>query len=132
MGFCSAFGKFLTVFLYLAGIGLSGYAYFIEISKEKDVNYVALCEISENMNCTKVLTSKWAKGFGLVAPTLGDDHPLNQPNCLYGIVFYSLMGLLYICGRNNRYKILNFFLCKLQPLATPYVHLILPSLNKPR
>ncbi len=106
MGCCSAFGKFLTVTLYLAGIGLSGYAYFIEVSKAKDVNYVALCEISETMNCTKVLTSKWAKGFGVVGPALGDEHVLNQPNCLYGIIFYSLMGLLYICGRNNRWGII--------------------------
>ena len=58
MGFCSALRKLLTVTLYLAGIGLSGYAYFVEISKEKDVNYVAMCEISEKMNCTRVLMSK--------------------------------------------------------------------------
>jgi hypothetical protein len=45
MGCCSAFRKVLTITLYLAGIGLSGYAYFVEISKEKDVNYVALCEL---------------------------------------------------------------------------------------
>ena len=102
MGCCSAFRKFLTVLLYVAGIGLSGYAYFVEISKEKDDKYVALCDISEKMNCTRVLTSKWAKGFGVVGPLLGEDHVLNQANAVYGIIFYSLMGLLYICAGNRR------------------------------
>jgi len=53
MGFCSALHNFSTLILYVAGLGLSGYAYFIEISKEKDPNYVALCEIGEKMNCTR-------------------------------------------------------------------------------
>ena len=55
---CSAFRKLLTVTLYLAGIAFSSYAYFVEISKEKDENYVPLCEVSSTMNCTAVLTSK--------------------------------------------------------------------------
>jgi vitamin-K-epoxide reductase (warfarin-sensitive) len=54
------------------------------------------------MNCTHVLMSKWGKGFGVVAPLLGDDHVLNIPNCLVGIGFYSLMGLLFLCGGKNR------------------------------
>jgi hypothetical protein len=58
MGFCSALRKLLTLSLYVAGVSLSGYALFVETSKAKDVNYVALCEISPKMNCTRVLMSK--------------------------------------------------------------------------
>ena len=45
---------------------------------------------------------QWAKGFGVVAQFLGEDHVLNVPNCLYGLGFYGLMGLLYMCGGNVR------------------------------
>ncbi len=62
----------------------------------------AIIACSEKMNCTHVLMSKWGKGFGVVAPLLGDDHVLNIPNCLVGIGFYSLMGLLFLCGGKNR------------------------------
>ena len=58
MACCSAFRKLLTISLYLAGIGLSSYAYFVQISKEKDVNYAPLCDVSSTMNCSAVLTSK--------------------------------------------------------------------------
>jgi hypothetical protein len=53
MGFCSALHNLVTILLYTAGLGLSGYAYYVEISREKDPNFVALCEISEKMNCTR-------------------------------------------------------------------------------
>merc|ERR1711977_392465 len=56
------------------------------------------------MSCSKVFNSKYGKGFGIVALVTGDDnHPLNQPNALYGIVFYSLFGLLYFCSGNSKF-----------------------------
>ena len=33
---CSRFQKFLTIIFYLAGIALSGYAYFVEYQLEKE------------------------------------------------------------------------------------------------
>ncbi len=40
------------------GIALSLYALYVEIQKERNPKYVALCDISENMSCSKVLTSE--------------------------------------------------------------------------
>ena len=61
----------------------------------KDPEYTALCDISSlQMSCSKVFTSKYGKGFGLVSLILPDDHPANQPNSVYGIVFYSLILLM--------------------------------------
>merc|ERR1719232_649843 len=46
------------------------------------------------MSCSKVFSSKWGKGFGLVEDLLGPEHPLNQKNSVFGIIFYSLIMLL--------------------------------------
>merc|ERR550517_2115377 len=45
------------------------------------------------MSCSKVFSSPYARGFGLVGPFLGENHPLNQSNSLYGVVFYSILLL---------------------------------------
>ena len=104
MSCCAIFQRWLTLLLYVAGLGLSGYALFVEQAKEADKDYVALCDINENVTCSKVFTSKYGKGFGLVAMITGDDnHILNQPNSIYGLIFYSLMGLLYLCGSRSRF-----------------------------
>ena len=43
-------------------------------------------------------------GFGLVELVTGDEkHPLNQPNSLYGIIFYATLGLLYICSGSSKF-----------------------------
>ena len=56
---------------------------------------MAFCDISHlQMSCSKVFSSKYGRGFGLVSLILPEDHPLNQPNSVYGIIFYSLFLLL--------------------------------------
>ncbi|XP_064647857.1 vitamin K epoxide reductase complex subunit 1-like protein 1 isoform X2 [Lineus longissimus] len=72
------------------GIVVSMYALYIEVKKAKDKNYVAICDISDRMSCSKVLTSKYGKGFGIVGLLVGNDHFLNMPNCILGIIFYIL------------------------------------------
>ena len=43
-------------------------------------------------------------GFGLVELITGEEeHPLNQPNSLYGIIFYATLGLLYICSGSSNF-----------------------------
>nr|XP_025037146.1 vitamin K epoxide reductase complex subunit 1-like protein 1 [Pelodiscus sinensis] len=37
---------------------------------------------------------RWGRGFGLVEGLLGKHSALNQPNSLFGIVFYTLQVLL--------------------------------------
>lgn len=43
--------------------------------------------------------NRWGKGFGLMGLLIGDDHPLNLPNSIFGIVFYILQIALskYLC-----------------------------------
>ena len=104
MGCCGWLHRWLSISLYLVGLGLSSYAYYVELMKESDEKYVALCDIGENMSCSRVFNSKYGKGFGLVTLLTGDEkHVLNQPNAMYGIVFYSLLGLLFVCGSGSRF-----------------------------
>ena len=42
----------------------------------------------------QVFGSPYGRGFGLVAPLLGEEHPLNQPNSVYGVIFYSTVLLM--------------------------------------
>ncbi|EDO43588.1 predicted protein [Nematostella vectensis] len=82
----------------LSGILVSAYALYVEMRKSKDKNYKAVCDIGENMSCSRVLTSKYSKGFGLVELLVGKDHFMNLPNCLIGIVFYLFQLCLGMVG----------------------------------
>lgn len=46
------------------------------------------------MNCLFFFMARWGRGFGLVQYFVAQDSPINQPNSVLGIIFYSLqMGL---------------------------------------
>ncbi|XP_075687083.1 vitamin K epoxide reductase complex subunit 1-like protein 1 [Rhinoderma darwinii] len=80
------------------GIALSVYAYHVETSREKDAAYRALCDITPSISCSKVFTSRWGRGFGLVEKILGSQSPLNQPNSVFGVLFYTLQIALGFVG----------------------------------
>ncbi|XP_072127560.1 vitamin K epoxide reductase complex subunit 1-like protein 1 [Mobula birostris] len=80
------------------GLVLSLYAYHVETSKERDAAYRAMCDISDSISCSKVFTSRWGRGFGLLGTFLGQDSILNQPNSVYGLLFYLLQVLLSLTG----------------------------------
>ena len=64
-GCCSVFQRWLSLFLYMVGLIISGYSYYVHIAKKADENYVALCDIDETISCSKVFTSKYGKGSNL-------------------------------------------------------------------
>ncbi|XP_006009084.1 vitamin K epoxide reductase complex subunit 1-like protein 1 [Latimeria chalumnae] len=74
----------------IVGIVLSVYAYHVETSKERDASYKAMCDISASISCSKVFTSRWGRGFGLMANFFGSDSIINQPNSVFGVTFYLL------------------------------------------
>ncbi|XP_004076650.2 vitamin K epoxide reductase complex subunit 1-like protein 1 [Oryzias latipes] len=78
----------------LLGILLSLYAFHVEREKARDPNYKAVCDVSSSISCSKVFTSRWGRGFGLLGSIFGNDSALNQPNSVYGIVFYAFQLLL--------------------------------------
>ncbi|XP_063285150.1 vitamin K epoxide reductase complex subunit 1-like protein 1 [Pelobates fuscus] len=88
----------VRVALCSVGIGLSLYALHVETSRESDAGYRALCDINPSISCSKVFTSRWGRGFGLVEKILGPQSLANQPNSVFGILFYGLQILLGFAG----------------------------------
>lgn len=41
-----------------AGAGLSLYSYYVEMKLHEDESYEAMCDISEQISCSKVFTSE--------------------------------------------------------------------------
>lgn len=82
------------VLLCVFGLALSVYALHVELSRESNPDYRAMCDLGESVSCSKVFTSRWGRGFGLAQFIVDKDSLLNQPNSLLGILFYTLqMGL---------------------------------------
>ncbi|XP_030751764.1 vitamin K epoxide reductase complex subunit 1-like protein 1 [Sitophilus oryzae] len=80
----------LLIFMCLLGLGLSLYAYTVELRLEQNKNYKPLCDIAEHMSCTKAFDSEYGKGFGF----FGKKSLFYKPNSFFGIVFYSMVATL--------------------------------------
>lgn len=76
------------------GILLSLYACHLEREKGRDLHYQALCDVSERVRCSAAIASRWGRGFGLLGSIFGKDSAINQPNSVFGLVFYILQMLL--------------------------------------
>ena len=64
MGLCS--NRCLSLLLCMCGLGLSGYAYYVELQMEENPDYKAMCDINEEISCTRVFNSEYGTGFGIV------------------------------------------------------------------
>ncbi|XP_028287534.1 vitamin K epoxide reductase complex subunit 1 [Parambassis ranga] len=80
----------VRVFLCVFGLFLSVYALHVELSRERNPDYRAMCDLGESVSCSKVFTSRWGRGFGLLEFFVDKHSPLNQPNSVLGIIFYTL------------------------------------------
>ncbi|OCT95078.1 vitamin K epoxide reductase complex subunit 1-like protein 1 [Xenopus laevis] len=76
------------------GIVLSIYAFHVEREKERDPGYKAICDFNEWVHCSTVLSSRWGRGFGMLGSIFGKDSLINQPNSVFGLVFYLLQMVL--------------------------------------
>lgn len=50
----------VRVFLGIFGLVLSVYALHVELSRERNPDYRALCDLGESVSCSKVFTSRYA------------------------------------------------------------------------
>ncbi|XP_023698411.1 vitamin K epoxide reductase complex subunit 1-like protein 1 [Paramormyrops kingsleyae] len=76
------------------GMVLSMYALHVGREKARDPNYQAICDVITSMGCCKVFNSRWGRGFGLFGSVFGKNGVMNQPNSVYGFVFYIFQLLL--------------------------------------
>jgi len=108
----------------VVGICLSLYALFLEYTIANDKNYVALCDVSEWISCTKTFSSKYGKGFGLLGGIFGEKHILNQPNSVYGVIIYSVQILLSFF-KSRKVHALNTLIVLLTSCGSVYLAYIL-------
>ncbi|KAL0883224.1 hypothetical protein ABMA27_016654 [Loxostege sticticalis] len=74
----------------IMGVLVSTYALYVEMAAEARPGYKAMCDFSEYASCSRVLTSEYSKGFGIIPK----ESALEVPNCIYGIMFYCLVIFL--------------------------------------
>lgn len=82
------------IYFCIVGIILSGYALYVEHKLHQDEDFVALCDLADNVSCSNVFRSSYGRGFGLFRFVISEDHPLNLPNSVFGIAFYALECIL--------------------------------------
>lgn len=85
---------FVTLIFVVFGLAISMYAIFVEHKAQLDSEYIALCDLSPSVSCTKVLTSEYAKIFSYLG-IFPKDSIFNQPNTIYGILYYVAYGITY-------------------------------------
>ena len=78
----------------LIGYCLSLYAIHVESSAEDDSNYVAYCDISSKVSCSKVFLSEYGRIFSHLG-FIPHNSTLDLPNAFYGTIFYILAAINY-------------------------------------
>ena len=102
-GCCSVFQRWLSLFLYMVGLIISGYSYYVHMAKKADENYVALCDIDETISCSKVFTSKYGKGSNL--KYFNYILILRRPQKQYFVCMTKSSRLFEFCYLNNKRQI---------------------------
>nr|UVZ36615.1 Vitamin K epoxide reductase complex subunit 1 [Rattus tiomanicus] len=84
----------LRLALCLAGLALSLYALHVKAARARNEDYRALCDVGTAISCSRVFSSRWGRGFGLVEHQLRAHGILNQPHSIFGFMFYNRQLLL--------------------------------------
>jgi vitamin-K-epoxide reductase (warfarin-sensitive) len=97
----------VLIFGIIIGFILSIYTIYIELNLSSDQNFVASCDINQQISCSKVITSK----YGHILSALGLvplNSILDRPNCEYGVLFYLSVLFFYSFSLNS--PLMRFFL----------------------
>jgi vitamin-K-epoxide reductase (warfarin-sensitive) len=79
----------------IVGLVTALYSYYVKIKFNRDPkNYTALCDFNEHMSCSRVVSSKYGRGFGIVGKILGEQSALNISNSILGSIFYLVQFAL--------------------------------------
>jgi vitamin-K-epoxide reductase (warfarin-sensitive) len=76
------------------GLLLSFYAIHLEYQSTHNADFVAICDINQEISCTKALTSNYKNIFAALN-LIPSDSIFNRLNCEYGVVFYLVIFIAY-------------------------------------
>ncbi len=84
----------LLFILAVAGIVLSFYALHVEQYAGRKKGYQAVCDINEELSCTRAFTSDYGQTWGV-------------SNAVYGIFFYLIVLMLSIANESGYILVLS-------------------------
>lgn len=70
-----------------AGLALSVLATVIELRHEQDPDYVAVCDLTETVSCSKVMSSEYGHMLSLMG-LVPKGSPLDRSNAEFGEDFF--------------------------------------------
>ena len=103
----------LIRFIFILGVILSAYSFYVEKKMTSNKKYVPVCDISSNISCTKAFASKYGHLFGI-------------SNSLVGIGFY--LAALFLTFTS--FAFLVFYMAAISMLMTIYLAYISFFLQK--
>jgi vitamin-K-epoxide reductase (warfarin-sensitive) len=113
------------VILSVFGLFLSLYALYVEFNAHEDENFIATCDISSHVSCSKVFLSKYGKIFSHVG-LVHYNSLLDQPNAFYGVIFYVIFGVLSLFTKIwPKLKSILMLLSVISMLLSSYLSIIL-------
>lgn len=83
----------------LIGLVLALYALHVEDMHTKDPGFVSLCDFSEKSSCGHVFNTPQGKIWSYLG-VIPKGHFLDQPNALYGFIFYNVIATLTFFKKN--------------------------------
>ncbi|MDP3794871.1 MAG: vitamin K epoxide reductase family protein [bacterium] len=80
----------------IAGFLLSAYAFYVEWKHSKSKTYKPICDINDQVSCTKTFSSPYGK-LALL------------PNSIYGMIFFLIIFVLGLFGQMTHIIYLSMF-----------------------
>jgi|LauGreSuBDMM15SN_2_FD.fasta_scaffold26770_2 vitamin-K-epoxide reductase (warfarin-sensitive) len=119
----------LSLVFSIAGMALSLYALHVEHESSQDSSFRSLCDFSPEVSCSKVFQSEYGKIWSKLG-LIPKDSVLDQPNALYGFVFYCIIATTTFFKKNAIASHVALFFGAASVLLSAYLGYILAFVMK--
>lgn len=119
----------LSLIFSIAGMVLSLYALHVEHESNKSSEFKSLCDFSPEMSCSKVFNSEYGKIWSKLG-LIPKDSLLDQPNALYGFVFYCIIAATTFVRKNSIVAHIALFFGIFSVILSAYLGYILAFVMK--
>lgn len=117
----------VSLVMCVIGAALSMYALYVEDSHARDPTFVSLCDLSEKSSCGHVFSTEYGKIWSYLG-IIPKGHVLDQPNALYGFVFYNVIATLTFLKKSVVFSHLALLLGLFSVVLSAYLGYILAFL----
>ena len=97
--------NFYIILCSSIGLLIAAYSYYVKVKFLKNPKkYKAFCDLNDKISCSKVVSSEYGSGFGIVGKLFGENSSMNVSNSILGGIFYTLQIVL-----SMRFFLFEFF-----------------------